>query len=219
MQEFSMIIIWFIGGWWVLFSILVIISSLFQKGRVRWIRFTAGVCLVIGGIGFFGSGLSSTGQLNWLPSTFEWPVGFAKGVVTTKSGLYVVPHYPVSRVQIYDPNWVFIRGWHVNTDGIDFRVSVAEDDYIEVRTARGNHLYVFDVHGKLLSEQSYSEDIPLSLMSVNGYSYMVPTPPWLWVFSGPFFSGCVIAIGMGMLIVMEMKRKNMKLFKKPGTIG
>ena len=32
--------------------------------------------------------------MNWLPTSFEWPVGYTGGVVSTAEGLHVVPHTP-----------------------------------------------------------------------------------------------------------------------------
>ena len=73
--------------------------------------------LLIGVTGFLGAGFSSAGGLNWLPSSFEWPVGSVDGVVTTKDGLHVVPHTPSGRIQIYDSGWHFTRGWRVDAGG------------------------------------------------------------------------------------------------------
>src|SRR5436853_384195 len=82
------------------------------RGWRRWLTITASCLMVVGAAGFFGTALSAAGGLNWLPSSFEWPVGYTGGVVSTSQGLHVVPHTPSGRVQEYDANWSFLTGWH-----------------------------------------------------------------------------------------------------------
>ena len=72
-------------------------------------------------------------------------------------------------------------------------------------TARGNWHYVFDMEGRLISKNSY---LPKSYDSFpeKGESVVVPTAPWLWIFSNPFISWAVGAMGMVLLIVMHRQR-------------
>jgi hypothetical protein len=98
--------------------------------------------VLVGAGGFFAAGLSATGIIK-LPSSYEWPAGYARGVVATADGKYIVPLMPSGRLQIYDSQWHFIRGWNVDAGGGDFRVQCSPDGLVEVFTARGERQILF----------------------------------------------------------------------------
>ena len=203
-----------IGGTWVVFAAAFPFSSKRRTKQKRLLSFVASALLLVGGIGFFGSALSAVGGLNWLPNSFEWPVTHATGVVSTRNGLHVVPHIPSGRVQVYDPDWTFISGWHVDALGGTFKIVAAEDNRIELVTARGNWHYVFSGTGKLLSKHKYTP-VTYSSFPDTGTSCFVPTPPWLCVFYHPYVSLGVAAIGMGTLTVADRNRKKRKAPSQP----
>ncbi len=107
---------------WIAQAVRIALS---QKGFTlkAILNFVASGCLVVGATGFFGSALSATGGLDWLPESFEWPVGKVQGALTGADGRVVVPHRPSGRIQIYDRNLVFQRGWFINAHGGTFRLS------------------------------------------------------------------------------------------------
>src|SRR5262249_50277691 len=107
MHVLPILLVVLIGGTFIISAALIPFSSERGRGWRRWLTTTASCLLVVGAAGFFGSALSAAGGLNWLPSSFEWPVGYASGVVSTPEGLHVVPHTPSGRVQVYDANWSF----------------------------------------------------------------------------------------------------------------
>jgi hypothetical protein len=76
---FSMLVL-LIGGVFVFVSIGKAIGSRRYHGAKRWMTVAGGGLLAIGAAGFFGLVFSATGGLNWLPSSFEWPVGSAHGI-------------------------------------------------------------------------------------------------------------------------------------------
>ena len=160
--------------------------------------------LVIGVCGFFGSGLSAMGGLNWLPSSFEWPVGYARGVVTTSDNQNIVPHTESGRIQVYDPHWNFVTGWPIDALAGIFKLEVADDDRIHVITARGRWHYVFEIDGTLASKETYAPATYDSFPD-NGKSIVVATAPWLWPFSNPLISWFVGAIGMGILVFVRKR--------------
>ncbi len=169
--------------------------------------------MAIGGIGFFGSGVSALGGLNWLGPSFEWPVGYTTEAVTTKNALHIVPHTASGRVQIYDANWKFIRGWHVDASGGTFKLMSLSTNTVDVITARGQWHYVFDLNGGLVSKKSYAPD-SYSNFPDGGEFYIVPTPPWLWVFSNPFFSWGTAILGMILLIIEQKMKKRRRTPRK-----
>jgi hypothetical protein len=192
-----------IGGTFIVCAALIPFSSKRGRGWWRWLTITASCLLVVGAGGFFGSALSAVGGLNWLPSSFEWPAGYAGGVVSTPEGLHVVPHTPSGRIQVYDANWTFVTGWHVDAAGGTFKLLAPAEGHIAVITARGQWQYVFDMDGRLISKNSYRPESYGSFPE-EGVSVVVPTAPWLWVFSNPVISWAVGATGMVMLIVIRL---------------
>jgi hypothetical protein len=167
-----------------------------------------GLLVIVGAGGFFAAGLSAVGMLK-LSNSFEWPAGYVSGVAKTADGKYVVPLIPSGRVQIYSSQWHFVRGWHVNAEGGDFRVEYLPTGEIEVLTARGQHRYTFNDKGDLIS----AEAVPDSYYSLpkSGQSMVVPTPLLLWPLSSPFLSWGLAVVGFaGLAIVKKLsaRRRN-----------
>lgn len=150
-----------------------------------------GGLIIVGGGGVFASMLSVMGPLQ-LPHSYEWPVGYVRGVVTTPEGNYVVPLWSCGRVQIYDPQWRFICGWNVDAWGGNFRVRCSTNGEVEVFTVRDEHHYSFTERGELIS----SERLEVPWLSLpKGRAVLVPTPLLLWIFSSPIISAAVMLIG------------------------
>lgn len=175
----------------------------------RWKRlsaFAGSGMLAIGTCGFFGSALSVAGGLNWLPSSFEWPVGYAQGVVTTSDHQKIVLLRACGRIQVYDPDWNFVTGWPIQA-GPASKLNVAEDDRIQVITSLDQSHYVFELDGTLVSKEAYAPATYESFPD-NGKSMVVPTALWLWPFSHPLISWVFFAIGISIVgFVTKQDRK------------
>jgi hypothetical protein len=165
------------------------VARQFKKGeRLNWLVAIAGIVLAIGVVDFFGTALTATGVVP-LPDSFEWPPGYVRGVVETWDGKYVVPLVYESRLQIYDSQWHFIRGWHV-ANGHDFTVTCSPNNEIEVFASRGRH-YSFTENGKLISVTTTNDPF----VSAPGELMAIPTSRLLLIFSNPFLSGGLMILG------------------------
>jgi len=206
MQVLSVLLVVLIGGTFIILAASISFSSERGRGWRGWLTTAASCFLVVGAAGFFGSALSAVGGLNWLPNSFEWPVGYTGGIVSTAEGLHVVPHTPSGRIQVYDANWSFLTDWHVDAEGGTFKLLAPAGGRIDAITARGQWHYVFDMDGRLISKNSYQ---PKSYSSFpdEGESLVVPTSPWLWAFSSPGISWAVGATGMVILAVVQKAGK------------
>src|SRR5262245_20522240 len=68
------------------------VLSLFHRSRANSWRLVveklSAVLVVYGGVAFFGQALAATGVLFFLGPSFEWPVGYAWGVVSDSAGVH-----------------------------------------------------------------------------------------------------------------------------------
>lgn len=191
---------------WIIFAIVNALSvrSFTWKAGLNLL---ASACIAIGGLGFFGTGLSATGELQWLSDTFEWPVGSAEGVLITSDGTHIVPHTDSGRIQIYDEDLNFLRGWSIDAAGGVFQLYPAGDGDFYIYTARGSRKYHYDIYGTLLTWENYSPG-SYSRFAGAGHDVRIPTPFYLLVFSSTLYSWFVAVIGFGLLaIVRKLKKK------------
>lgn len=194
-----------IAGAFILVAASIPFSSQCETGWKRWLAILGSFFLVVGATGFFGSALSAFGGLNCLPNSFEWPVGSSEGVISTPEGKHIVPLTSCGRIQVYNPDWSFVTGWPIDAAGGTFKLLWPTDGSIEVVTARGNLRYVFDMEGRLISKDSYKPDTYDSFPDL-GQPVVVPTSPWLWVFSKPGYSWAALVIGMALCFVARRSR-------------
>jgi hypothetical protein len=192
---------------WIGAASRAVYKQLREGSSPNWVVGISGFLIIVGAIGFFGSALVAEGTI--IPSTsFEWPAGHANHAVNLSDGGHAIGLEPVGRVQLYDSAWHFVRGWQIDAKGGDFSIVSAEDDLLNVYTARSRMLYVFSDAGKLVSSASYSQgfsDIP------RGGSLNVPTSPLLWPFSSPFGCWALIVLGsLGMRAAKKMSTSSLR---------
>jgi len=174
--------------------------------RKRILPIIASLLVVTGAVCFFAPAISALGGFDWLPSSVEWPVGNAKGVVQTSSGLYVVPHVPSNRIQIYDASWNYVRGWRTDAAGGNFVLRMTDEDRIEVFTARGPMHHVYDLNGNLLATRA-AEESPKG----SGASARVPTAWWLMPLVHPIAAWSLAAVGLLVLILSDRAQPSAKV--------
>jgi hypothetical protein len=194
-----------IGGFWVFGAIWWPFTIRRASIWARSLSIVGSVLMASGAIGFFGLSVSAAGGLNWLPQSFEWPVGYASGVVTGSGGLHVVPLNAPGRIQLYDANWHFIRGWTVDVGGQAFKVQISHDGQIEVFGTRKNKFYT--LQGQLVRSEPVPESVDTYNAIPDGTSCFVPTPIWLWVFAGPFASWLSMVVGVLLLSLIRGRSK------------
>jgi hypothetical protein len=192
----------------VVWLFLVVRGAAREFKRVRrsqWLVALMYFLILAGAGGFFAQMLSAVGLLK-VSTSREWPAGYVSGIARTADGKYIVPLVPSGRVQLYDSQWHFLRGWHVDAEGGDFKVQCLTDGAIEVFTERGEHHYSFAEDGRLIASTRRSSET-YSLLP-KGQSAVVRTSPFLWMFSSPLLSWAVALIGFaGTAILRKMRRE------------
>ncbi|MFP4015969.1 MAG: hypothetical protein ACLFUI_02955 [Halanaerobiales bacterium] len=184
-----MLLYWIVAGVKPLFSRC-------KNVKVMILNIIASILVVVGAVGFLGSFLSASGGLNWLPDSFEFPIGSAKNVIKTDD-YYIVPHVPYERIQIYNHELEFEKGWNIEAEGGVFTLAPLDNKKFIVYTARGAHKYIYTTEGSLLASENYNPLLYSSLES-NGIELIIPTFPLLLVFSHPIISFIIAVIGSGL---------------------
>lgn len=199
------------GGVWLYAVARDVLRDLKENRYRRWMNSCVaamGLLAIVGGAGFFAIGLSAAGFLT-LPNSFEWPAGYVCGIEKTPDGKYIVPLVPPGRLQIYDQDWRFVRGWHIAAHGGDFQASYSKAGLVDVYTGRQNHHYSFAENGELVSATTFTEG--LSPVQDAGECKVVPTPVFGWPLSSPLISWSLIGIGgVGLAIVRRVARNTAK---------
>ena len=203
MRTFDNLSLALISAFWLIWSARGVVQGFRSQESGKWSMVALWLLVGIGGAGFFAPFLCAQ-ELFDLPASLEWPAGYVSGGAATADGKYIIPVVPAARVQIYDSNWRFIRGWNVKTGGGDFKVQSAPDGMVEIYTARGAMHYLFDQDGHWLSSEGMAQ--PYSWLP-EGQSFWVPTPLWLWAFSSPFLSWLIMASGIAGLAMKERIRR------------
>ena len=163
---------------------------------------------VYGGLAFALQAVGAWGGLGFLPNSLEWPVGYVDGVVADSAGRLVVPLDTCGRIQLYDRNREFIRGWAIASFGGDFKLRMTEQDMIEVFTMRRDKRYLFAQDGTKIEEDTYGPtlwgDVPTSpSRSMWFYTLFVLIP-----LSHPMIAiPLVMLAGMGCAITSRKRKK------------
>jgi hypothetical protein len=160
-----------------------------------------------GGLAFCAQPLAALAGPSFTTASFEWPVGFAGGVVRDARGRYVVPLDPCNRIQVYDRDDKFLKGWFVDPPGKVFRLRIADGDRIEALGSRGEKL-VYSGSGELLKRESYDRDAVGQVPQEGSTRRWFPTAWLLLPFAHPVIAWLTAMVGMWGQILLE---------RRPGT--
>lgn len=153
----------------------------------------ATLCAALAGYGCFAF-FAQGGGLKFVGESFEWPMVTTAGAVENARGQRFVPLTAAGRIQVYDSEGEFVRGWFIPASGGGFKLHVTTSDHLEVFTVRGDRRLVYAAEGTLLSDDHYREDYaqlptgPVCRVDRRGAWYLWPLAhPWLAML--PSFAG------------------------------
>jgi hypothetical protein len=152
--------------------------------------------MVYGMLGISLPIMSASGSLNWLPPSFEWPIGYADGIITMPNGIHVVPHQFSGRVQVYDSEWQFLRGWNVDASLGAFKLQALDEKSFDVITARLRTVYTHSINGELIYAGGYSVGKTYLSFTGSSDSRWIQTTLLLLVFTNFFVALLVTALGI-----------------------
>lgn len=72
--------------------------------------------------------MAQSGGLSFVSGSFEWPLLSTAGAVENARGMRFVPMIAPGRIQVYDREGEFLRGWFLPASGGGFKLHVAKND-------------------------------------------------------------------------------------------
>ncbi|MCH6258805.1 hypothetical protein MLD52_19760 [Puniceicoccaceae bacterium K14] len=210
MDTFGILIgLGFVGG--VIYNVIRIMGK--KKSRRHAVMsLIAGVLLLIGAVSFFSTPLASI-----LPKEIEWPIGYANQIFRNSKGEIFAVDTTIQRIQTYSEEWIFLRGFSVDARGGVFKVRNEGNGRLRVFTARGNKELVYSQGGELLETWDYRPK-PYDKFPSSGRSGIVPTPLYLIPFASPFLGWLIVAVGGGILMLLN-KEEIVERFKQGSSGG
>lgn len=186
---------------------LALVLEALQKKRRKVVL--TGICAVLityGWCAFMAQALGACGGLPFIGETFNWPILFTDGAVKDSAGRRYIPHTAAGRIQVYDMNGNFLRGWFIDAGGGVFKLHVTSGDELEVFTARGDRHLVFDAAGRLIREGRYPGET-YDALPVGPACKISLGVPWLLLpLTSPFLAWLVAGIGfVGLGITRKIK--------------
>ena len=183
----------FIGG-----GVCAIVKALRAPGARPWLALPAGLLLAYGGFGFFAQAAGSMGGLAFVPTSMEFPVWRPESTLRTAGGLTYVGLAPFSRVQVYDAQGGFLRGWFVPTEGKPFRLLPAPNG---IRVAGLWMETRYDEQGRPVHGDETATAPTNDLLMSDRPPVDVEWSPLWWPLASPLVAWAVFAIGMAGLHV------------------
>jgi hypothetical protein len=169
-----------------------------DRGATRDVVIAMGAWVLVGGCSWFAYALIGE-QILSVPNSFELPAGYVSGVRTMADGDHVVPLQAESRVQIYDANWRFLRGWEVYGEG-PMTLECFPDGTFVVYQDKPPFQYTYAEDGELISRAPFYEE--LNPLPSQGPYVEVPTSGVGWLLSSPTASyGMLILGSIGLALV------------------
>lgn len=169
----------------------IAVRSFRNRGFARFCGVMGGVLMCYGMVAFV---VTIFEPAKYLPSGVEWPMGWGGDVATTPSGMHIAVHSASQRVQVYDADWRFVRGWYVETGrGGFYRVGALADDIVQVSMHSGSIL--FDLQGNRLDRPetpALAASPPASGLRLGPY---IPTWYVLLPLAHPFLGWLMCVVG------------------------
>jgi hypothetical protein len=128
-----------------------------KKGKGNEIlSFICSLLVLIGFTAFLSGFFAALGLLAWMPETIEFPLAHVADIdISRKGNLFVASQF-YSRIQVYDPEGHFIRGWFLSdTGGGSLQIKVNDEDEIDIAILKSDKIDTFDSNGRLLNSKIY----------------------------------------------------------------
>ena len=118
-------------------------------------RVLAGAILFVSGaLGFLGGGWVTGAGSRYPLQSVEFPLGDVQDIAVDREGNILVALGFYGRIQLYDSEGRFKRGWPADAGGGSFTVAFRNADVVASYANRRRSTFLFDLTGKRLAETS-----------------------------------------------------------------
>ena len=162
-------------------------------------------------VGLFNWMVAVGGLTGILPDSFEWPVNEPESVLVTSHGTHIVPNGSSVRMQIYDRDLVFQRGWWVDTGGGGFKLVLSSDTSFTIYVDKYNEKHTYDLSGTLLATDPV-DYVEYGNIRNEGTEMGIPTPPFRGL-GMRATSGFILGLFGGFLLFLSVR----DLIKQPNN--
>ena len=179
---------------WVVFAVGRAIQFVVQRPPLLGVRLFSLALMLYGGVSFF-LGTQFPGR--------EVPLWGSRPAWRGAQGTYIVPMVSSQRVQIYDSAGSFLQAIEVPAGGGNFWTTVTPQDEINILTARGHKLLVYDAHGQLKSSRDGSQ--VGQAQAYPGDQYAGQASIFWAPFTNPFWAWAIAAVGVITLRILDRR--------------
>jgi hypothetical protein len=198
--------------------VLFPLAWLEEGGSRRWLA-PVTLCAFLMAYGIFAF-FGQAGGLWFLGDSAEWPVLGTEDAVENARGEQFVPLVASGRIQVYDREGKFLRGWSVPTSGGAFKLHATKEGNLDVFMARGDRHLVFAADGTLLSDGHYRGEDYDRLPAGPSCRVEHSAAWYLWPLTNPALAmlpGVVGLLGLGLLFNND--KLHHARFRDPKTLG
>jgi len=175
----------------------------------RALAFLVSFLFAYGWLAFSIAGIASEFQrIAFVNESVEMPVLFSKGAVENSRGERFLFLKPVRRIQVYDREGNFLRGWFVKTELeiIDYaKLHVTKEDFIEVFFP--GYRFVYTSSGELVKKEPFPREDMSFAPSGPGCPLNVRAPFYLLPLAHPVVAWIIGITGMIGFGILEAKKK------------
>jgi hypothetical protein len=196
------------------------------------LRLASILLFTLGLVGWCSGPLMSSGVIP-IGAETELPPALPQSVAVDSQGRVYLAVAFFSRVQQYDADGTFLRGWSVEAGRGTFRLRTNEAGQLEVFVSRGDRLLTFGVDGELLASNVVGQDRTSDFngyhaVSTRGWEVTVEnpvlwpsliridpagnrkviahTPPHLWLMAGPLPAWIVLLASSALFLRSQRTR-------------
>jgi hypothetical protein len=184
-----------------------------NKGhRAMWaLRCLCGFVLAFGAFAFLVPAAAVVGGLKFIGNDVEWPPGRSSQVVIDPQQNHIVVMNWIGRIQIYDAQRRFVRGWWFPGGGDgQVKLRFLEKGNLQVWQGKQYRSFVFTPAGKPFRQTKITPE-EFEIVQGEPYTSATFTTPWyLWPLTHPVYGWLTAAAGMAGSVVLEIAEKRLK---------
>lgn len=183
-----------------------------SRSLVFWVlRGLSGFLVILGAFSFFVPFVAVVGGLQFLGNEFEWPAGYSNKAVIDPEGNHIVAMHWMGRIQIYDAERRFVRGWWLPQGGDgEVKIRLFENGNLQVWQAKQYSGFAFTRDGNLLWQSKITPDEFKNAQAAPYTAAWFATPWYCWPLAHPIYGWLTVAVGGIASVLLEKLERRSK---------